>query len=160
MPLPERKTANLRHARISQAGMRYFLTICTQNRDPVLTSSVEAARISDAFAILQSAGDMDLHAATIMSDHLHLLFTLGSGLTPGQTMAKLKSSLAISGGCRGAGSTMGFEHRLRPRNLPRITVSIFHESVSGPLLSTNETWPWWRCPQPSRFRFHGAFFFR
>lgn len=154
MPLPERKTANLRHARISQAGMRYFLTLCTQNRDPVLTAPVEAMRISGAFAILQSAGDIDLHAATIMPDHLHLLFTLGTGLTLGQTMAKLKNLARDFGRVPWRWLEDGFEHRLRPHELTEdYSFYIFMNPYRARLLPIQENWPWWRCPQPSRFRF-------
>jgi len=115
--MPERKTVNLRHARVSQAGARYFLTICTRNRVPVLTAPVNATRISDAFANLPSAGDFDLHAATIMPDHVHLLFTLGTRLTLGQTMAKFKNFARDLGRVPWRWLDDGFEHRLRPIEL-------------------------------------------
>ena len=154
MPLPERKTSNLRHARISQAGGRYFLTICTRNRDPVLTAPVNAKRISGVFTILQSAGDIDLHAATIMPDHLHLLFTLGTGLTLGQSMAKLKNLARDFGRVPWRWLEDGFEHRLRPHELTEdYGFYIFMNPYRARLLPTNESWPWWYCPRLQMFRF-------
>ena len=97
MNAPERKTLRLRYGRTSLAGSRYFLTLCTRHRTSVLLEAENARRIASTMNALQSTNDMDLIAATVMPDHVHLLFTLGERLTLGQTMASLKNLARDSG---------------------------------------------------------------
>lgn len=105
--------------------MCYFLTICTQHREAVLTKSTEAGRILRTLSTLETSGDFVLHAATILPDHLHLLFTLGSRLTLGQTMAKLKNLTRDMGQRHGAGSRMVSSTGSDQTNSSRTTVSTF-----------------------------------
>ena len=81
--LPERRTARLRWGRVSLAGATYFVTFCTQARSPVLVHGETARRLVAALGRLQTDQDATILAATIMPDHVHLLFTLGGRLRLG-----------------------------------------------------------------------------
>jgi len=148
-----RKTARLRWARISIPGASYFLTICTQHRESILIHPLHAGQLTSAMLALHAAGDIVLHSATIMPDHVHLPFELGSRLTVGQVMAKFKTQ------GRESGSTWrwqqdGFEHRLRPDESEEdYGFYIFMNPYRARLLDTKDHWPWWVCPEPMRFRF-------
>ena len=151
---PSRKTARLRWARISIPGAGYLLTICTQHREPVLTDPHQAPRIESALFELRSAGDIDLHAATIMPDHVHLLFVLGSRLPLGRVMAKFKTLARENGSGGWRWQQDGFEHRQRPEETEEdYGFYIFMNPYRARLLSTAERWPWWVCPEPTRFMF-------
>ena len=151
---PIRKTTRLRWARISIPGAGYFLTICTRRREPVLTCPHQASRIESALRELGTVGDIDLHAATIMPDHVHLLFVLGSRLPVGRVMAKFKTLARENDSAAWRWQQDGFEHRLRPEESEEdYGFYIFMNPYRACLLSTAERWPWWVCPKPARFLF-------
>lgn len=153
IPRPSRKTARLRHGRVSLPGARYFLTVCTQGRAPVLTQPDNATRIMQTFRTLNDGG-CALHAATIMPDHAHLLLTLGPDLTLGQTMAKFKNLARDLGRAPWHWQADGFEHRLRPHELAEdYGFYIFMNPYRARLVSTNLVWPWWFCPDLAVFQF-------
>ncbi len=114
MPLPQRKTARLRSGRVSVAGATYFVTLCTQARAAVLTQSETGAKVLETLRELHVAGDAEILAATIMTDHAHLLFTLGVRLRFGQVVAKCKTLARDCGRAAWRRQEDGFEHRLRP----------------------------------------------
>ncbi len=154
MPLPDRKTARLRFGRVSIPGARYFLTICTRLREPVFAAPVTAARVTDTLRTLHVAGDLDLLAATVMPDHAHLLFALGSTLTLGQTMAKFKNLARDLGRAPWRWQDDGFEHRLRPNESAEdYAFYIFMNPYRARLIAISEFWPCWLCPEPKRFQF-------
>lgn len=153
MPLPERQTSRLRSGRISLPGARYFLTLCTQHRAPVLTSPPNCATLVTA---LQSLSDDDtvLLAATLMPDHVHLLFTLGTRLTCGQVMGKFKTLARDRGLVAWRWQENGFEHRLRPDEFVEdYGFYIFMNPYGAGLQPVAQSWPWWVCPNPAQFRF-------
>ena len=149
-----RHTARLRWARISIPGASYFLTICTQNREPVLTHASNAGRIISALLDLHAAGDMDLRAATIMPDHAHLAFVLGSRLPVGRVMAKFKTLARESNSAAWRWQQDGYEHRLRSKETEEdYGFYIFMNPYKARLISIAARWPWWVCPEPARFAF-------
>jgi REP element-mobilizing transposase RayT len=139
---------------VSLAGARYFLTVCTQHRAPVLTEPDTAARIMRTFRALHDGRDCSLHAATIMPDHVHLLLTLGPKLTLGQTMAKFKNLARDLGRVPWRWLDDGFEHRLRQAELAEdYGFYIFMNPYRARLIGTDAVWPWWFCPELETFRF-------
>lgn len=154
MSSPDRKTARLRWARVSLPGARYFLTLCTQDRASVLTQAKAAVDVRAALHTLQSHGDAEVLAASLMPDHLHVLFTLGARLSMGQVMAKLKTLSRDKGRVSWRWQQDGFEHRLRPEEaIEDYGFYIFMNPYRARLLPMSETWPGWICPEPARFAF-------
>lgn len=153
MPLPERRTARLRWGRISIPGARYFLTLCTQDRTPVLNTSPAVDSILAALHDLHTT-DVDLLAATIMPDHVHLLFTLGDRLSVGQVTGKFKTLSRARGQAVWHWQQDGYEHRLRPEESAEdYGFYIFMNPYRAGLCSISQSWPWWVCPETSRFGF-------
>jgi len=84
-------------------GARYFVTICARDRQVVF---VERERIGMACAQvlrLIADGDVTWIAASIMPDHVHLLFELGERLELERVISKLKGLIVRRtggiGGC-------------------------------------------------------------
>lgn len=151
---PERKTPRLRYGRVSLPGARYFLTACPRQRAPVLAAPAEAARTLSAFETLHASGDIVLHAAVVMPDHAHALFTLGPRLTVGQALAKFKTLARDHGRVPWRWLDDGFEHRLRPHESAEdYAFYIFMNPYRARLVEPTTAWPWWRCPEPAMFRF-------
>ena len=154
MAQPERRTQNLRIGRFSIPGAQYFLTLCTKDRAPVFTSKTEAQRGISALGQLKEAGDIDLLAATVMPDHVHLLFALSGKLTLGQAMAKFKNLARDRGRTAWHWLDDGFEHRLRPDELAEnYGLYIFMNPYRARLIPLTAVWPLWLCPDSTRFRF-------
>ena len=154
--MPERQTARLRRGRVSLPSTRYFLTLCTHGREPVLTDPICAERLLAAWGALQGAGDLVLLAATVMPDHVHALFVLGDRLPLGRVMAKYKALARDLGRVNWRWQQNGFEHRLRENeDSADYGFYIFMNPYRARLIKPSEFWPWWLCPEPSRFAFLG-----
>jgi putative transposase len=93
MPYHSRATAKLLPGRISLAGECYFLTWCTHDRLPGLTSPAVQSTLRAAISNLDQSRDAGLLAATIMPEHVHLPITLGTHLTISQVVAKIKATV-------------------------------------------------------------------
>ena len=103
---------------------------------------------------MQADEDLTLLAATTMPDHLHLLFTLGSKLTVGQVMAKVKSLTRLKGQVGWRWQADGFEHHLRPHELiEHYGFYLFMNPYQAGLCKLEEAWPGWMCPDPGLFQF-------
>jgi putative transposase len=154
MAPPARHTARLRFGRISVPGATYFVTCCTKHRAPVLLESSTAAFARATMQAMHDTGDIALVAATIMPDHVHLLFTLGPRLQVGQIMGKFKSQTRDLGKIRWRWQDDGFEHRLRTvESIEDYGFYIYMNSYRAGLCPLTCPWTWWLCPQPSIFRF-------
>ena len=153
-PPLDRKTARMRWGRVSLPGARYFLTLCTQTRANVLTQVQAASDVRSALDTLQSDGDAEVLAASLMPDHLHVLFTLGARLSVGQVMAKLKALSRNKGQASWRWQQDGFEHRLRPDEaVEDYAFYLFMNPYRARLLPMTELWVGWICPEPTRFKF-------
>jgi putative transposase len=83
----------LRKGRISQVSARYFLTVCTFNRKPLLCSDSNPKLI---FQSLQECHEVfELIAWVVMPDHMHLVIRLKEESLP-LAMRALKSRSAIA----------------------------------------------------------------
>jgi len=151
MSLPIRRTASLRRGRISMPSTRYFLTLCTQNRESVLTDPLNAERGIATWLELEASGDLKLLAATLMPDHLHALFVLGDRLPLSQVMSKYKTLSTDHGRASWRWQQNGFEHRLRENEDPSdYAFYIFMNPYRAKLIKPSERWLWWLCPEPSQ----------
>lgn len=154
MPRPVRKTANLRLGRVSLSGASYFVTACTAVRAPVLTEPATASLLLQTLADLHSSGDVALHAATVMPDHAHLLFAMGSRLRLTQVVAKFKALARDRGRANWHWQENVFEHQLRTReSIEDYGFYVFMNPYRAGLCALDACWPWWFCPEPSSFRF-------
>ncbi len=98
--------------------------------------------------------DVDLLAATIMPDHVHLLFTLGERLSVGQVTGKFKTLARARGQAAWRWQQDGYEHRLRPdESTDDYAFYIFMNPYRAGLCAVSQAWPRWVCPEPTRFRF-------
>lgn len=154
MAWPDRKTSRLRFGRIYVPNAAYFITCCTKERAPVLLESNAAKTTTDTLKAMHAAGDMDLLAATVMHDHVHMLFVLGARLEVGQIMGKFKSKARDLGKAPWRWQDDGFEHRLRnAESIEDYGFYTFMNPYRAGLCPLTDPWPWWLCPRPSIFRF-------
>lgn len=154
MALPERKTPRLRFGHVSSPGASYFVTLCTKDRVHVLTLGDNGSLLVGAIQSLHAAGDIELLAATIMPDHIHLLVNLGSRLRIGQVMGKFKTLSRNHGKVSWRWQDDGFEHQIRPaESIKDYGFYIFMNPYRAGLCPLTAKWPWWLCPKTSGFRF-------
>ncbi len=147
--LPVRKTERMRVGRVSLAGARYFWTICTRDREPVLTRHPEMSAIKNVCSTMDAAGDFSLIVTVVMPDHAHLLFTLGERLSLNRVMAKFKASTRRSAKADWWWQENGFEHRLRPEeSAENYAFYMFMNPYRAGLINMRKAWSGWICPQP------------
>ena len=154
--LPVRRTPDLLLGRRSLPGTRYFVTACTEGRRPVLRDETIRETIFAVWQALEASGDWTLGAATVMPDHVHLLFTLGDRLSFDRTMAKWKGQVS-----RGVGHRIWqrnvFEHRLREdEDGEAYAWYVFMNPYRAGLAAPAEVWPGWRPMSSSRWVFLAA----
>ncbi len=103
---------------------------------------------------LHESDDVALHAATVMPDHVHLLFTLGERLQLSQVIAKFKTLTRRQGFVDWRWQDNGYEHHLRPsESLEGFGFYIFMNPYAAKLCALAAEWPWWVCPEPTEFAF-------
>ncbi|MDG2170240.1 MAG: transposase [Opitutales bacterium] len=105
----------LRKGRFSQEGASYFLTVCTTNRQKILT---EPGVPTDVFNALMKCKEIfDLVASVVMSDHIHIIIKLhGSSLTKAIQVLKSRSVIAINHALNRKGPVWqptSFDHKFR-----------------------------------------------
>jgi len=112
--------------------------------------------VTKTMAALHANSDIDLLAATVMPDHVHLLFVLGENRTVGQVQAKFKNLARDKGRVSWRWQNDGFEHHLRPHeSIEDYGFYIFMNPYRARLCTLSTRWPWWLCPSPEQFRFLG-----
>lgn len=154
MPLAHRRTAWLRRGRISTPGAAYFTTLRTRGRAPIFNFPGNAIRVIQAFDRLQMDCDASIYGATVMPDHIHLLFVLGERLSVGQVHAKIKTLACDYGRANWRWQSEAFEHRLRSsENIEDYGFYIFMNPDQAGCCLLSQSWPWWYCPDPTTFRF-------
>jgi len=100
--------------------------------------------VIDTWWSLGVAGDWTLEAATVMPDHVHLLFALGGRLPFDRTMAKWKGLVSRSVG-ESIWQVNVFEHRLRDdEDGEPYAWYVFMNPYHAGLVADAEVWPgWW-----------------
>jgi putative transposase len=133
------------------------VTCCTQNRRPGLTNPVVAGSLRTLVADLDSAHDTATIAFTVMPDHVHWLFTLGSRLSLGRVMARWKvQSRSVLAGTGLAWQRDFFEHALRDEESSEdYGLYVFLNPYRAGLLPATAKWPHWVAPHPEDFGFVG-----
>jgi putative transposase len=128
--------------------------MCTQFRQPLLTLDANADALLDSLQQIRDCHDIDLHAGTIMPDHVHLLFELGARISLGQVMAKFKALSNRRHGCEWRWQADGYEHQLRNwESEEDYAFYVFLNPYVAGLVGLSQQWKWWICPDPSRFSF-------
>jgi REP element-mobilizing transposase RayT len=145
---PAKGHAALRRGRFSGTGAEYFLTICTQSRQPGLTASPVATAIMDEMHRMEADGTWQVRCALVMPDHLHLLVILGDRLPLSRAVARLK---AKSGSAPGAYAQLQwqrgfFDHHIRPED-DRLSLFlyVFLNPSRAALCQRRDLWPWYYC---------------
>ncbi len=143
--LPERRTADLRKGRFSLPHARYFVTCCAVRPADCLIDPTCSRTICDVLQRLESDGDVNLLCATIMPDHFHLLFVLGTRLTLHRVVGKMKGLTEKSLRRAGARWQKNFhEHRLRPDELAEsFGRYVFMNPYRAGLLGRRTSWQYW-----------------
>ncbi|MCX6624139.1 MAG: nickel-responsive transcriptional regulator NikR [Acidobacteria bacterium] len=93
---PTKGHAALRRGRVSIPHADYFLTVCTDEKRPGLTSPAVATAILTELRAMDADGTWQLRCAAVMPDHVHVLAILGERLTLGQSVGRLKSKTQAS----------------------------------------------------------------
>jgi putative transposase len=79
---------------IVRSARTFFATTRTSQRRPLLQSERHAALMIDALRSYVGAGKFRLHDFVIMPDHVHLLMTVGGGMTVEKAMQFIKGGFS------------------------------------------------------------------
>ena len=141
---PQRQTAELRKGRISLAGATYFVTFGTAQRTPLVASSVAITAAHAVCQRLVQEGDVSALTATVMPDHVHLLFRLGGNLALDRVVAKWWA-LARRSVAGLEWQANFFEHRLRSEEITEpYAWYIFMNPYRAGLIGSDRPWlGWW-----------------
>jgi release factor glutamine methyltransferase len=147
--------SQLRKGRISSLEARYFITCCTQDRKPGLETEGCAPAILSALNELHAETSIDLLAATVMPDHIHILMRLGRRLELSQVVGKLKvmtHGVLDENGL--AWQDNYYDHRLRAEDAAeKFAKYIFLNPYRVGLVPLDEMWPWWMLNENYRPEF-------
>ena len=137
----------LRRGRFSAPGLLDFLTICVADRDRVLTCQDTGTNISREIERMSSGGIWQVHAFTLMPDHLHLVAELGELLSLSQAVARLKSKTKSALQTKNAKWQENyFDHRMAPNeSLLPVLLYIYLNPYRKNLIMSSEKWPWFFC---------------
>lgn len=138
-------TDQLRKGRASIPFARYFVTICTESRKPGLHFDPIRSALVEVLRDLHDADDLSLHCATVMPDHIHVLFTLGCSLSLSQTQGKFKSlTNSTLKGSELRWQQNYFDHRVRQdASLEPFARYIFLNPYRKQLIAMRESWAGW-----------------
>jgi REP element-mobilizing transposase RayT len=153
-PARRRATEKLHVGRVSAVGAVYFVTFVTEGRSPWLASPKAGTAVLDALRAWHDEGDGAVLAATVMPDHVHVLFRLGSRLDVGRCVSRWKSVARGLAGYAGAWQRDFWEHRVREqRREEEYALYIYLNPYRGGLVARTVFWPGWWASEPGRFRF-------
>jgi putative transposase len=151
-----RRTGNLHIGRVSLPGARYFVTLVTAQRKRWLASQERHSMMLDTLALWHSRKKGRVLAATVMPDHVHVLFELGDALTLGQSVALWKADVRRKIAYEEVFQRDFWEHRLRAdEEAETYALYVFLNPFRDGLIRRDETWTGWWAPEPDLFRFSG-----
>ena len=149
-----RATDRLHEGRVSVSGATYFVTFVTEDRAPWLASPKAAAAMLGALRVWHGEGDGSIRAATVMPDHVHVLFALGERLDVGRCVSRWKATGRKMAGFAGGWQRDFWERRLRDSaEEEEYALYIFLNPHRDGLVPRDASWPGWWAPEPARFRF-------
>ena len=129
----------------------------TAHRQPWLKQPAGARAVLSALQSWHVAGDGRIYAATVMPDHVHVLFELGQTLPLGRCVARWKAESRRQIAYAGAWQRDFWEHLVRPdESWEDYGLYLFLNPYRAGLLRAGGAWPWWWAPEPSLFRFAGS----
>jgi len=150
---PTKGHAALRRGRVSIAHAEYFLTVCTDEKHPGLTSPAVTTAILTALRAMDADGTWKLRCAVVMPDHVHVLAILGERLTLGQSVGRLKSKTNASLRAVAANSAASlawardfYDHHVRPdEDRLALFLYIFLNPDRTDLCAASDRWPRYYC---------------
>ncbi|HAV13373.1 MAG TPA: hypothetical protein DCX06_07790 [Opitutae bacterium] len=143
---PQRKTDKLLVGGLSVTDVRYFITICTKDKVDGLTGNQQISEaILNTWRRLHADKGIYFYCGTIMPNHVHILFRLGSRLELSKMIIKFKaltkSALSES---NLSWQRNFYDHRLRADTaLETFSKYIYLNSYRKGLINVNETYPHW-----------------
>lgn len=154
VPFPRRRTDELHKGRHPVPGARYFVTFVTQARVPWLRDASCAEAILAALRSWHDERDGVILCATVMPDHVHVLFELGQKLTTGQCVGRWKSEARRAIRYRHDWLRDFYEHHLRVEEAAEdYALDVFLNPYRARLVAAEQVWPYWWTPDMGRFRF-------
>ena len=89
-----RPSRNARPDSIVSSARTFFATTRTSQGRPLLQSERNASLLIDVLRWYVAAGKFRLHDFVVMPDHLHLLMTVGGGMTIERAMQFIKGGFS------------------------------------------------------------------
>ncbi|PXA05491.1 peptide chain release factor N(5)-glutamine methyltransferase [Coraliomargarita sinensis] len=130
---------------VSPNEARYFITCCTGGKETGLQSEQCACAILTILGELHAEASIDLLAATVMPDHVHVLMKLGHRLNLSQVIGKFKAATRSALDENGLAWQENYhDHRLRADDaLEKFSKYLFLNPYRSQLIQIDATWPWW-----------------
>ena len=129
----------------------------TAHRQPWLTQPASARAVLSALQSWHVAGDGRIFAATVMPDHVHVLFELGQTLTLGRCIARWKAESRRHIAYAGGWQRDFWEHLVRTdESWEDYGLYLFLNPYRAGLARAGDAWPWWWTPERGLFRFAAA----
>ncbi len=151
---PKRRTDELHKGRVSVPGARYFVTFVTEDRVPCLREQSVVQAVLTTLISWHEEHDGVILCATVMPDHVHVLFELGHRLTAGQCVGRWKSEIRRAQRYAFTWQRDFFEHRLLPKESSEdYGLYVFLNPYRAGLGDPDAVWPFGLTPDPLRFRF-------
>jgi putative transposase len=152
--VPRRATERLRVGRVSTPGATYFVTCVTEFRLPWLAAPIATEAMKNTLRNWHDEGDGAVLAATVMPDHVHVLFTLGARLDVGRCVSRWKNLGRRLAGYGGRWQRNFWEHRVREQaQWEDYALYVYLNPYRAGLLSRTAKWSGWWAPEPARFGF-------
>ena len=150
-----RQTCRLSKGRVSTPHARYFVTFCTHQRVSAFNTNTMHTMGLRELIKMHKSKDWNLYCATIMPDHLHLLFSLGETLEFQRVISKAKTKLKHSVGMNHLRWQRNFfDHRLRSdASLESFAFYMFMNPYKKRLVPRNQEWTGWYCSTAFRPQF-------
>jgi REP element-mobilizing transposase RayT len=145
---------DLAKGRISVPHARYFVTLCAKRVTTEWTHPALGPRLVQTIAAVYNPPDATLLCATIMPDHLHLLFELGSRLPLDRLLAKFKTVARRQCANDVSWQRNFYEHRLRPdESAEDVARYVFLNPYRKQLVRRTQAWPYWQLGSNADFDF-------
>ncbi len=137
-------------------GATYFVTCVTEFRVPWLSDPVATEAMKNALRNWHDEGDGAVLAATVMPDHVHVLFALGARLDVSRCVSRWKALARKSSGYAGRWQRNFWEHRVREQAQEEdYALYVYLNPYRAGLVPQTAQWRGWWAPKPERFRFSG-----
>jgi putative transposase len=136
----------LRRGRVTIPHVDYFVTVCLQPRRAVLVPEIAIIILREA-KDLERDGGWTLRSLTVMSDHIHLFFTLRERLTLSQVIARLKTKTQTLVRPQGVDWQSNFyDHRIREvDSIGSVIRYIYLNPYREGIIQQNEIWSYFYC---------------